>query len=88
MPNYEQLSKCERRPTIKDVARAARVSTATVSRAMNDPRLLRDETLVRVRDAVRDCQYEPNHHALELARKASTERRVLRGCGEFPSHPH
>ena len=38
-------------PKLSDVARAARVSLATASRALADPGLVRDATRTRVREA-------------------------------------
>lgn len=50
--------------TIKDVARAAGVSPSTVSRALNDSPLLKDETKARIRRRAAKLGYEKN----ELAR--------------------
>jgi len=45
--------------TLADVAKAARVSTATVSRALNSPDLLTKETLGRVHAAIAETGYIP-----------------------------
>jgi len=45
--------------TLTDVAKAARVSTATVSRALNTPNLLTKETLGRVHEAIAATGYIP-----------------------------
>lgn len=45
--------------TLADVAKAARVSTATVSRALNTPNLLTKETLGRVHSAIAATGYIP-----------------------------
>jgi len=50
--------------TIKDVARAAGVSPSTVSRALNDSPLIREETKARIRRIAEALGYERN----ELAR--------------------
>jgi len=50
--------------TIKDVARAAGVSPSTVSRALNDSPLIREETKARIRRIAAELGYERN----ELAR--------------------
>lgn len=50
--------------TIKDVAQAAGVSPSTVSRALNDSPLLREETKARIRRIAAELGYERN----ELAR--------------------
>ena len=52
--------------TIRDVARRARVSVATVSRALAEPHLLRDETRKRVLAAARALEYRPNPAAQSL----------------------
>jgi LacI family transcriptional regulator len=49
-----------RRPTIKDVARTARVSTVTVSRVLNAPGLVQSGTRDRVEAAMRELGYRPN----------------------------
>ncbi|HHE48179.1 MAG TPA: LacI family transcriptional regulator, partial [Candidatus Acetothermia bacterium] len=50
--------------TIKDVARVAGVSPSTVSRALNDSPLIREETKARIRRIAAELGYERN----ELAR--------------------
>lgn len=55
------------RPTIRDVARLAGVSTATVSYVMNQTRVLSSETEQKVRLAIEALSYMPNAHARELA---------------------
>ena len=52
--------------TIQDVARAARVSTATVSRALSHPDLLSDRTREAVFDAIRVTGYRVNQAARNL----------------------
>lgn len=56
-------------PGLKDVARLAGVSPATVSRAVNQPALLDAETLRRVQEAVRKLRYVPNAQARALRSK-------------------
>lgn len=58
-------------PTLDDVARAAGVSTATVSRALNSPGRVAKSTLSRVMDAVRQLDYTPNFSARAMASNAS-----------------
>lgn len=53
-------------PTIRDVARAAGVSQATVSRALSMPELVRPATRVRVEAAARELGYRPNRAARGL----------------------
>ncbi len=52
--------------TMLDVARAARVSTATVSRVLNNPELVNDETRRRVLDAIQQLDYKLNVAARRL----------------------
>jgi LacI family transcriptional regulator len=52
---------------IKDVAREAGVSTATVSHVINDSRFVTAETRERVLRAIKKCNYYPNAHARSLA---------------------
>ncbi len=54
-------------PTLEDVARAARVSTATVSRALNAPHRVRPETRARVEEAVATLGYAPDFGGRALA---------------------
>ncbi len=53
-------------PKIEDVARRAGVSTATVSRALSQPDLVRPETRDRVLTVVRELGYLPNAAARNL----------------------
>lgn len=52
--------------TIQDVALAAKVSTATVSRALSNPGLLSDRTRAQVMDAIRTTGYRANQAARNL----------------------
>lgn len=56
-------------PTLKDVARVAGVSTATVSRSLNSPDSVAKKTLARVQSAVDQLGYSPNFGARALAAK-------------------
>jgi LacI family transcriptional regulator len=56
-------------PTLADVARAANVSTATVSRCLNSPNQVVSETRERVLKAVAELGYAPNFSAQALAAK-------------------
>lgn len=59
------------RSTIIDVARVAEVSTATVSRYLNDPGLVAAATGDRVRDVIIELGYIPNTIAGSLASSSS-----------------
>ncbi len=53
MPKHRSIS-------IQDVADAAKVSTATVSRVVNNPELVATATAERVQDAIKELGYRPN----------------------------
>jgi DNA-binding LacI/PurR family transcriptional regulator len=61
--------------TIKDVAKAAGVSTMTVSRVLNRPQLVGEPTRERVQKAIRKLDYVAN----EMARQIGTGRRPCIG---------
>ncbi|MBO0846452.1 MAG: LacI family DNA-binding transcriptional regulator [Nocardioides sp.] len=58
-------------PTLADVAERAGVSRQTVSNAVNNPELLRPDTLARVQDAINELGYLPNRAARNLRTRAS-----------------
>src|SRR3954454_20291078 len=53
--------------SLAEVARRAKVSTATVSRVLNGARLVKNTTRARVLRAVEELKYHPNLHARSLA---------------------
>ncbi|HEV2764541.1 MAG TPA: LacI family DNA-binding transcriptional regulator [Pyrinomonadaceae bacterium] len=53
--------------SMRDVAREAGVSTATVSHVINNTRYVSDEVRARVLGAIERCDYYPNAHARSLA---------------------
>jgi LacI family transcriptional regulator len=57
--------------SIKDVAREAGVSTATVSHVVNKTRFVSDAVRERVLEAIEACNYYPNAHARSLASGSS-----------------
>jgi len=57
--------------TIYEVARAAGVSTATVSRALNGSAKVADRTKHRITEAIAALGYQPNHVARSLVLKAT-----------------
>ncbi|MFW5894926.1 MAG: LacI family DNA-binding transcriptional regulator [Bacillota bacterium] len=63
--------------TIYDVAGAARVSLATVSRAINNPEKVKPETRERVLRVIEELGYKPNAFARGLASRKSTTVAVL-----------
>jgi len=58
-------------PTLADVAELAGVSRQTVSNAVNNPDLLRADTLARVQAAIEELGYQPNRAARSLRTRAS-----------------
>lgn len=52
---------------LEEVARLAKVSTATVSRVLNNASVVRSSTRERVIKAIAELQYHPNLHARSLA---------------------
>ncbi len=56
-------------PKLDDVAKAAGVSPATVSRTLNTPEMVSKDTLVKVRSAVDKLGYTPNFGARAMAAK-------------------
>lgn len=58
-------------PTLASVAERAGVSRQTVSNALNNPELLREDTLERVRAVIEEVGYTPNRAARQLRTRAS-----------------
>jgi DNA-binding LacI/PurR family transcriptional regulator len=52
--------------TLKDIARAAGVSTAAISQALNDRGSMRPETRERIKSIAAELGYVPNRHAAAL----------------------
>ena len=52
---------------LEEVAKKARVSTATVSRVLNNVAVVKSSTRTRVMKAVAELKYHPNLHARTLA---------------------
>jgi hypothetical protein len=61
--------------TVKDVARLAGVSTATVSRVTNGACNVSSKTRTKVVSAISRLKYSPNAHASELGRANAGIRR-------------
>src|SRR5918995_2061698 len=59
-------------PTLADVAERAGVSRQTVSNAINNPDLLRADTLTRVQEAIEELGYSPNRAARNLRTRTSS----------------
>jgi LacI family transcriptional regulator len=69
--------------TVKDVARLAGVSTATVSRVINDDPRISEKTKVKVADCIKSLDYKINN----VARSLKTNRTYSIGfvCPEIPN---
>ncbi|HEV8609445.1 MAG TPA: LacI family DNA-binding transcriptional regulator [Thermoanaerobaculia bacterium] len=63
--------------TIREVARAAAVSVATVSRVLNESGPVRDETSRRIRDVVERLRYSPHGAARSLITRRTSTLGVL-----------
>lgn len=63
------MTTIEAPPTLDDVARVAGVSTATVSRCINDPNMVSKPTRARVEEAIKTLGYTPNFAARSMAAK-------------------
>ncbi|MXO71989.1 LacI family DNA-binding transcriptional regulator [Alteraurantiacibacter buctensis] len=66
-----------RNPTLEDVAQRARVSTATVSRFVNNAAVVAPDTAERIREAIAETGYIPNMLAGGLASSKSRMVSVL-----------
>ncbi len=66
-PTTRGRRKTRQLPTHQDVARLSGVSTATVSRVLNSPGLVRDVTRKRVEEAMTRLDYTPHFGARALA---------------------
>jgi LacI family transcriptional regulator, galactose operon repressor len=65
--------------TIHEVAARAGVSVKTVSRVLNEPENVRENTRERVHDAMRALNYRPNEAARQLRGQTATNIGVLLG---------
>ena len=61
------MSKEQPTPTLQDVATAAKVSTATVSRCLNFPDQVKEKTRTKVLKAIKMLSYSPNFGARAMA---------------------
>ncbi|WP_242143669.1 MULTISPECIES: LacI family DNA-binding transcriptional regulator [unclassified Bacillus cereus group] len=63
--------------TIRDVAKVAGVSVATVSRVMNEKGYVHEDTVKQVKQAIEELNYRPNAVAKALFKKSSTIIAIL-----------
>ena len=84
----EVLTRIARKaPTVRDVAEAAGVSTATVSRVLAGGDLVTDELRERVFEAARRLRYTPNRVARNLRRRTTRMIGVVVPDIEIPFSP-
>ncbi len=69
---------------LEQVARRAKVSTATVSRVLNNSTVVKNTTRVRVLKAIEELRYHPNLHARNLAGGKSSTVGVIVSNMENP----
>lgn len=72
--------------TIRDVAKSAGVSVATVSRVINEKGYVHEDTVKQVKQAIEELQYKPNAVAKALFKKSSTMIAILVSNLENPSY--
>ncbi|MGP2690134.1 LacI family DNA-binding transcriptional regulator, partial [Serratia nevei] len=65
------MSKANPNATIVDIARRARVTNITVSRAFNKPELVKPETRERIHAIAKELNYVPNAFAQGLKSSSS-----------------
>jgi DNA-binding LacI/PurR family transcriptional regulator len=70
-PRQRHLTVPVTPPTLATVADEAGVSRQTVSNALNNPELLRPETLLRVQSVIERLGYSPNRAARQLRTRSS-----------------
>jgi len=58
--------------TIRDVAKLAGVSVATVSRVINEKGYVHEDTVKQVKEAIEELRYRPNSAAKPLFKESST----------------
>ena len=69
---------------LEQVARRAKVSTATVSRVLNNASVVKSSTRARVMNAIKELKYHPNLHARSLAGGKSRTIGVIASNMENP----
>src|SRR5262245_51501758 len=69
---------------LEQVAKRAKVSTATVSRVLNNANVVKSSTRVRVMKAIEELKYHPNLHARHLAGGKSRTLGVILSNMENP----
>ena len=83
-PVTEMLGKQSQSLKLEAVAKRARVSTATVSRVLNNLNMVKVSTRARVLKAAEELNYHPNLHARSLARGKNRTLGILVSNMENP----
>jgi DNA-binding LacI/PurR family transcriptional regulator len=81
------MNPLSRRPTIREVARLARVSTATVSNVLTGRVPAREQTRLAVERAVAELGYRPNRSAQSLIARRTLRRSVVASSAPRLSYP-
>src|SRR5215469_18784299 len=81
----ESLDSMAVRATIRDIARLAGVSTATVSRVVNQRPDVDPATRERVRAVIADLGYQPDHAATVLASAPKHKDKPVSQVPPFPA---
>lgn len=63
--------------TIKDIAKKANVSSSTVSRVLNDSGYVKEETRVKINEAIKEMNYTPSAIARSLSRRETNTIGVI-----------
>ena len=69
-----------KRITIYDVAKEADVSLATVSRVINGSEVVREDTRIKVQEAIEKLGYKPNLHFVEQAEQKLDTDALIEEC--------
>jgi LacI family transcriptional regulator, galactose operon repressor len=77
MRSVTRRSKGQKKATVKDVSRAAGVSTATVSRVLAGFDEVSEETRQRVLKAAKELNYQPNRNARNLRMNTTSKIGVI-----------
>jgi DNA-binding LacI/PurR family transcriptional regulator len=72
--------------SLTSIARVARVSTATVSRVLNDPGLVKERTRLRVQRAMTRLDYRPNRVAQRLRQNGGLRKLIGLVIPEIENH--
>ena len=75
------------RPTFSDVAKLAKLSVATDSRALSNPDLVAESTRKAVREAAASCGYKVNLVARSLRMQCTNTLLLLAPCVDNPFYP-